>query len=48
MTKEAEDYIRYIQAKLPFATEKESEIISAIARGLGIAGFSHFEYQRDI
>ena len=44
--REAENNLRYIWAKLPYATAAQLAYISAFISGLRIVGFSKDEYNR--
>ena len=44
--REKENNIRYIRAKLPYASTSQLAFIASFIRGLGIAGWSESEYKR--
>lgn len=45
---ETETNLRYIRAKLPWATAEQLGIIAAFIQGLGVAGWSESEYNRNV
>lgn len=44
----AELNLRYIYAKLPGATEEQLRLLAVTIQGLGVNGFDHEEYHREL
>lgn len=44
--REKENNIRYIRAKLPYASPSQLAFIASFIRGFGIEGWSESEYKR--